>query len=63
MKRYKPGQIVSIGDGSLYRAKRRTSGCEGCDLNDLRLCPCVRDKRAKPVINCGLDNIVLKKTN
>lgn len=62
MKHYKSGQIVNIGDGFLYRAHHRTNGCEGCDLNDLRLCPCVRDKRSQPIINCGLDDIILKRT-
>lgn len=62
MKRIKPGQFVTIGN-FVYRAKARTAGCNGCDLNDLRLCPRVKkkSKAEPPIVNCGLDGIILKR--
>ena len=34
----KPGQYCSI-NGKVYRAKKRTNGCNGCVLNTFVLCP------------------------
>lgn len=57
----KPGQLTTIHN-TVYRAKRRSVGCQGCDLRDLILCPCIVDKRYKNKrLNCALDNIILKK--
>lgn len=58
MKHYRPGQIVSI-NGILYRAKRRESGCKGCVLDDLLLCPCITNG-TKP-LDCSYDDIILVK--
>jgi len=63
MKTPKPGQFTMI-NGILYRAKRRTDGCKGCDLDDITLCPNVTDSRTgdKP-LECSLSDIILKKEN
>lgn len=59
MKPLKPGRLVTIGS-FVYRAKARTDGCKGCDLDDLTLCPGVKIK-GKSIINCAIDGIILKK--
>lgn len=58
MKHYKPGQIVNVND-NMYRARKRTHGCEGCVLNDILLCPSVVVKDVGKKLDCSMDNIVL----
>jgi len=58
MKHYKPGQIVSVND-NMYRAKKRTAGCEGCVLNDILLCPGVVVKDVGKQLDCSTDGIIL----
>ena len=59
MKPLKPGRFVTIGS-FVYRAKARTDECEGCDLNDLTICPGVKIK-GQSRINCEIDGIILKR--
>lgn len=57
----KPGQLITISN-AVYRAKKRTGGCAGCDLNDVFTCPCMPDSRFGARYNCSLHGIILKKT-
>lgn len=59
MKPLKPGRFATI-NSVVYRAKARTDGCKGCDLDDLTLCPGVKIK-GESMINCAIDGIILKK--
>jgi hypothetical protein len=45
MKPLKPGQFCTINN-TLYRAKKRTLGCNGCAFNNPFTCPNIRDSRA-----------------
>lgn len=58
-KTSKPGQIAYI-NGIPYRAKKRTSGCTGCALDSLYLCPNIIDKRKtdKP-LKCDIGDFIL----
>lgn len=62
MKTPKPGQFCMI-NGILYRAKRRTSGCEGCSLYPITLCPNVVDRRFRKQrpLDCDINDIILVK--
>lgn len=60
MKTPKPGQLCTINN-VVYRAKRRTDGCQGCDLNSLDKCPNITDYRAEKPLKCALNDIILKK--
>lgn len=40
----KPGQFFWFNK-KCYRVKRRTDGCNGCALNQIYLCPTIRDVR------------------
>jgi hypothetical protein len=64
MKTPKPGQLCTINN-SVYRAKRRTYGCEGCALNDIILCPNITDRRngGRNVLDCDLNNIILVRVS
>ena len=45
MKRsFKPGQFF-WRNGKCYRVMKRKNGCEGCALNEIYLCPSIRDIR------------------
>lgn len=57
MKTPLPGQFTSI-NGIMYRAKRRTNGCEGCALNN-ELCPNIVDYRKERPLNCIVNDIIL----
>lgn len=62
MKRPRPGQYVSVSTSdSVYRAKKRTCGCNGCVLSNLLVCPNIRDKRfeQEPEIDCIGSDIIL----
>lgn len=60
----KPGQLFTY-NGTIYRAKRRTNHCYGCDLNKMfgpNVCPNIVDSRnGKRPLTCAIDNIVFKK--
>ena len=61
MSSIKPGQFATI-NGTVYRAKKRSDGCKGCDLDSLTLCPCIVDRRhEEPKYNCALSDIIFKK--
>lgn len=61
MTSLKPGNLATIHN-TVYRAKKRTNGCEGCDLNDFFRCPMIVDKRREePKIDCLLHGVILKK--
>lgn len=56
----KPGQYCSV-NGVVYRAVKRTNGCQGCNLNNLLTCPGIIDSKTKEKeIDCTTQNIVLK---
>lgn len=60
-KRIKPGQLHIINT-VLYRAKTAENGCHGCDLNSIKLCPCITDLRKDtPKYDCRLSGIIFKK--
>ena len=61
MKTPKPGQLTVI-NGVYYRAQKRTTGCCGCALKSIVLCPNVVDARngVKP-LECTANNIILKR--
>lgn len=50
------GQLCTINN-TLYRAYPRTSKCQGCDLDEIDLCPNVGIRK----IECSLNNIILKR--
>lgn len=56
------GQLCTINH-TVYRAKKRTCGCRGCDLDDFLLCPNIIDTRYKTSrpIACGDGNVILKR--
>lgn len=58
-KTSKPGQLCCI-NGIMYRARKRTSGCAGCALDSLYLCPNIIDKRKtdKP-LKCDIGDFIL----
>ena len=59
MKTPKPGQLCTINN-VVYRAKRRTHKCNGCALNDIFMCPNVRDSRnGTPALECSINDIIL----
>ena len=61
MKTPKPGQFCII-NGVLYRGKKRSEGCRGCDLNSFATCPNIVDSRnGTPLLDCTINNIILKK--
>ena len=62
MKHYKPGQFLYVND-QLFRAKKRSFGCAGCDLNNVFTCPMVTDRRSPLKFNCAIDSIVLKRVS
>lgn len=43
-KKLKPGQFIWFHK-KCYRVKKRTNGCTGCVLNQIYLCPSIRDIR------------------
>lgn len=58
-KRLKPGQFCTI-NRVVYRAKKRSHGCNGCALDDFVRCPNIVDSRSGELaIECSLDNIIL----
>lgn len=57
--RLKPGQLCTFHN-NVYRAARKTNGCEGCAFNhNVYVCPVMIAKSKR--IDCLLDNIILKK--
>lgn len=61
MKTPKPGQLITLNN-CVYRAKKRTFGCNGCDLNSITLCPNIVDRRfEEPPLLCGITGIILKR--
>lgn len=61
-KYIKPGQLITINN-CVYKAYKRVNGCQGCDLNDLSLCPCITDKRHEQKYNCMTYMTILKRLN
>jgi hypothetical protein len=56
----KPGQLCMINN-TLYRAKKRENGCNGCALDNIT-CPNIADSRnGEQLLNCSIDNIILKR--
>ena len=56
----KPGQYCSV-NGVVYRAVKRTNGCQGCSLNNLLTCPGIIDSKTQSKeIDCATQNIILK---
>lgn len=61
MKTPKPGQFTAIVK-TIYRAYKRTDGCNGCVFNNAFSCPRIVDPRSeKDRIECLEYNIILKK--
>ena len=61
MKKIKAGQLCTINE-TVFRAKNATDGCQGCDLNNIFLCPNVVDRRfSEPTYSCSIDGIIFKK--
>ena len=62
MKTPRSGQFCVINK-VLYRATKRTSGCNGCALDNFVSCPNIQDSRKppSPILECELNNIILKK--
>jgi hypothetical protein len=60
--RLKPGQLCTL-NGTVYRAKKKTAGCEGCHFNrNVFMCPAVTNMRSnKCKLDCQLDGIILQK--
>lgn len=61
MKPIKPGQFY-WHNGSLFRAVKRSNGCEGCALDGFFSCPNVKAKNShqkRP--NCELNQIIFVK--
>lgn len=60
MKTLKPGQICTINN-VVYRAKRKTNGCENCDFDgNMFYCPGIIDSKTLTVkVHCQQDNIIL----
>lgn len=58
----KPGQLCTINN-TVYRAKRATERCNGCDLDNFYTCPNIVDMRNKtePPILCQIHRIILKR--
>ena len=57
--RLKPGQLCTLNN-TVYRAKKKTNGCEGCVFNhNVYTCPLMVTNRRK--LDCFLDNIILKR--
>jgi hypothetical protein len=59
MKHFKPGQIVTIRN-HIYRVKKRIFHCNGCALDNIFMCPMIRDSRDifNDDFNCGIDNVI-----
>lgn len=62
MMHLKNGQLCTI-HGVVCRAKKRTSGCEGCFFEDsFFLCPGILDSKSNTKkLDCCLDQIILVK--
>lgn len=62
MKPLKPGQLCTINQ-QVYRAKKRTIGCLGCDLDHYLKCPNIvfANVTGEPKLNCIEHAIILKK--
>lgn len=63
MKTPKPGQLCTINN-VVYRAKKRTNGCDGCDLDSILRCPNIYDYRQSfnpKKIDCTIKGIILKR--
>lgn len=58
----RPGQLCTL-NGSVYRAKRKIAGCEGCYFSkNIFTCPAVINmKSSKCKLDCQLDGIILHK--
>lgn len=61
----KPGQLATINN-VVYRARKKAFGCIGingerCDLDNVILCPCVKDPRFEPRYNCAMYGVILKR--
>lgn len=59
MKTPKPGQFFTYNN-VVYRAKKRTKGCNGCALNNYVSCPNIKDARTNNKrLECESNNIIL----
>lgn len=57
----KPGQFCTINH-ILYRAKKRTHYCDGCDLNSVYVCPNIkRDNTTQKRVSCAQTGIIFKR--
>ena len=58
----KPGQFCML-NGKLYRAKRKTAGCQGCAFSrNVFTCPAVINSRHQTSkLDCDMDMIILTK--
>lgn len=57
----KHGQLCTI-DNYVYRAKKKTAGCNGCYFEDAQwMCPGVVYRNRGQKINCQLNGIILEK--
>lgn len=61
----KPGQLITI-DNVVYRARKKAINCTGidgslCDLDNVALCPCIKDPRFEPRYNCAMYGVILKR--
>lgn len=60
MKSIKPGRFY-WHNGTLFKAYKRTNGCEGCALDSFFVCPNVKTKANKNRPECELNRIIFHK--
>ena len=57
----KPGQLITLNN-TVYQAKSRENGCQGCDRNSINLCPMIVDRRfEEPRYDCETYGVILKR--
>jgi hypothetical protein len=57
----KPWRLVTIGN-TVYQTRPRECNCQGCDRNNINLCPMIVDRRyEEPKYDCNVYGVILKK--
>ena len=57
----KPWRLITIGNIT-YQTRPKEIGCQGCDRNDINLCPMIVDRRfEEPKYDCLTNGVILKK--
>ena len=60
-KRLKPYRLITLGN-VVYQTKPRERGCNGCDRNNINLCPMIVDRRfEEPKYDCFYYGVILKR--